>query len=148
MGAVWSTLVGEAEQEDGGDESRSRCGEDENDGGDLEELTHSEKYRLRRNKKAEQRHMDLRRDKQRDEDEMDNICVPGPGATGSGLICKLTVIETAWGRGLATTCPANVRPCIIYNCFYYFVFIIYLRINPIFYFNNNNNNNNNNINNN
>ncbi len=106
--------MGEAEQEDGGDESRSRCGEDENDGGDLEELTHSEKYRLKRNKK-----MDLRRDKQRDEGEMDNICVPG--ATGSGLICKLTVIETAWGRGLATTCPANVRSCIICNCFYYII---------------------------
>lgn len=103
MGAVWSTLVGEAE--DGGDES-SRFREDEIDGGDLEELTHSEKYRLKRNKKAEQRQMD-ERDKQRDEDEMDNIYVPGPGATGSGLICKLTVIETAWGRGLATTCPAN-----------------------------------------
>jgi hypothetical protein len=107
MGAVWSTLVG-----DGGESYHDDL-DYYDDAGDFEKSGHSHDEtkwdKKDRHRRRQMEQCDLGQDNEDVEQKLNRNYIPGPGATDSGLTCKLTVIETAWGRGLATTCPANVR---------------------------------------
>lgn len=110
MGAVWSTLVGDGgEQEDLDFFDYNGAGDFSKIEGKSSQPEHH--HATKRDKKDRYRQIDRDLDRQQENEDEQGLLhrnyTPGPGATDSGLTCKLTVIETAWGRGLATTCPAN-----------------------------------------